>query len=152
MTKIVVNRCFGGFAISLKAAKYMAERGHELAKREIADYMERKRLVDFKIKNSKWPDNSDPERTKWLEIDVELKLEYPEEKDEFPKFYGYGHEEGYYGYQRDDPLLVEAVETLKEKSWGSHARLEVVEIPDEIIWEIDEYDGNERIVEKHRSW
>jgi hypothetical protein len=35
---------------------------------------------------------------------------------------------------------------------GGFASLKVVEIPDGIEWEIDEYDGKETIHEKHRSW
>jgi len=54
--------------------------------------------------------------------------------------------------KRDDPKLVECVEKLKNKANGSCAELEVVEIPDGVVWEIDEYDGVETIREKHRSW
>jgi hypothetical protein len=68
------------------------------------------------------------------------------------RFFGYGYVEGGDGYKRDDPLLVEAVETLGEKACGSCAKLVVVEIPDGIDWEIEEYDGSEYIAEKHRTW
>lgn len=63
-----------------------------------------------------------------------------------------------YGYDFDEhelrniPELVECVETLGEKANGRFADLKVVEIPDDVEWEITEYDGLETIEEKHRSW
>jgi hypothetical protein len=53
---------------------------------------------------------------------------------------------------RNDPLLVECVETLGEKANGELAELRVIEIPDGISWGIDEYDGIETVHEVHRSW
>lgn len=67
-------------------------------------------------------------------------------------WHGYGYVDGMDGYDRTDPLLVEAVEALGEDASGSLARLRVVEIPDGIEWEISEYDGIETILEAHRSW
>lgn len=54
--------------------------------------------------------------------------------------------------KRNDPKLVECVETLGERADGRFANLVVVEIPDDVEWEIDQYDGLETIVEKHRRW
>jgi hypothetical protein len=54
--------------------------------------------------------------------------------------------------KRNDPLLIQAVEELGEKSFGNHARLRIVEIPDDVEWEIDDYDGMESVAEKHRRW
>lgn len=53
---------------------------------------------------------------------------------------------------RNNPLLVQVVEELGEKANGDHASLRVVEIPDDVKWEIVEYDGNEHIAEQHRKW
>ena len=53
---------------------------------------------------------------------------------------------------RDDPYLVAVVEELGERANGRHAELKVVEIPADVDWEITEYDGNEAIAEKHRTW
>lgn len=54
--------------------------------------------------------------------------------------------------KRNDPKLVECVETLGERANGRFAKLKVVEIPDNVEWEITEYDGLETIEEKHRRW
>ena len=69
------------------------------------------------------------------------------------RFYGYGYVDGVGdGYDRGDPLLVAAVEALGDAANGGCAKLRVVEIPDGTDYEIDEYDGFERVAEKHRTW
>jgi len=73
-------------------------------------------------------------------------------------FYEAGHleDENYvideYDFQRDDKILVQVVETLKEEANGKFASLKIVEIPDNVEWFIDEYDGRECIRETHRVW
>jgi len=54
--------------------------------------------------------------------------------------------------KRNDPILVEIVEQLGESANGSFAELKVVEIPDDVVWGIEEDDGHEWIAEKHRTW
>ena len=58
----------------------------------------------------------------------------------------------YSSIERNDPVLVEIVETLGKKSWDQCAELKVVDIPKDVAWEIYEYDGNETIRERSRSW
>ena len=56
---------------------------------------------------------------------------------------------------RNDPDLVEVVETLGEKAGqGKYIKLKVVEIPDDVEWYIDnrEQGGGEFIAEEHRTW
>lgn len=53
---------------------------------------------------------------------------------------------------RNDPKLVECVEKLGEEANGVYAELKVVEIPDDVNWEIGEYDGLEWVEEVHRRW
>jgi len=54
--------------------------------------------------------------------------------------------------ERDDPVLVEIVERLGSESNGRYSDLKIVEIPDDVDWDIMEYDGMEHIAEKHRTW
>ena len=55
--------------------------------------------------------------------------------------------------ERTDPVLVQIVEELGSKAAGGRfSELEVVEIPDGVQWEMDDYDGIETIHEVHRSW
>ncbi len=54
---------------------------------------------------------------------------------------------------RTHPSLIDAIEKIGvEKSSSGLASLEVIDIPDDIEWEIDEYDGIETVREQHRSW
>ena len=54
--------------------------------------------------------------------------------------------------KRTDPKLIECVETLGHKADGYFAKLKVVEIPDDVEWEINDYDGIESVHEVHRVW
>lgn len=66
------------------------------------------------------------------------------------KFLGVGNE--WPDIARNDPKLVECVEKLREEANGAYAELKVVEIPDDVNWEIGEYDGLEWVEEVHRRW
>jgi len=61
-----------------------------------------------------------------------------------------------YGYHfndnRVDKKLIKCIETLKHEASGKCAKLKVIEIPDDIDYKINEYDGIESIEEVHRSW
>jgi len=52
---------------------------------------------------------------------------------------------GSYDTDRANPRLIQAIEELGVKANGEHAELMVVEIPDGTQWEIQEYDGMERL-------
>lgn len=54
--------------------------------------------------------------------------------------------------ERNDSDLVRVVEELGEEASGKYAELQIVEIPDDVDWKIEEYDGIEWIAEKHRTW
>jgi len=53
---------------------------------------------------------------------------------------------------RDHWLLVQCVEALRDKANGDHANLRIVEIPEDVAWKIEEYDGAEHVAETHRTW
>ena len=53
---------------------------------------------------------------------------------------------------RHDPVLVRIVEELGDEANGVYAELKVVDIPDEVQYTIQEYDGSEWIAEVHRTW
>lgn len=57
-----------------------------------------------------------------------------------------------YCCKRNDPILVKVVETLGEEANDEYSSLKVVEIPDDVDFYIDDYDGMETIEECHRSW
>jgi len=57
-----------------------------------------------------------------------------------------------YGDGRTDPFLIETIESLGKEANGDYASLSIVEIPDDVEFTIEEYDGVESIHEVHRSW
>ena len=64
-----------------------------------------------------------------------------------------GKEEFYdFQLERDDLILIAVVEELGEAADGGCAELKIVEIPDGVNWQIEEYDGLEHIAEVHRTW
>jgi len=54
--------------------------------------------------------------------------------------------------ERNSPILIQVIEELKDEANGSYANLKVVEIPDDVDWTIEEYDGREWVAEVHRTW
>lgn len=60
-----------------------------------------------------------------------------------------------FGFEKETRIaseLIQVIEELGEDASGTCAKLVIVEIPDDVIWEIEEYDGWETIEEVHRSW
>ena len=57
-----------------------------------------------------------------------------------------------YEIPRDDPILVSIVESMGGSCNGTFSELKVIEIPDDVEWQIDEYDGLEWVAEIHRTW
>ena len=53
---------------------------------------------------------------------------------------------------RDDPTLIQIVEEMGNASYGDFSVLKIVEIPDDISWQICDYDGQEWVAETHRTW
>lgn len=76
------------------------------------------------------------------------------------EYYHAGHlgDDDHYLYDRNltenraDPDLIAVFEEMGDLTNGRYSRLKIVEVPDDVEWEVDEYDGNEWIAEKHRTW
>lgn len=150
--KVVINKCFGGFSLSPKAIKRLAElqgrkcyffkrsgfsetdKYGEPLKHAPADSM---LFQAFDIPN---PDKVLAAKKKWHEMTML-------EKEASNKLYE-SHELTSRPEDRADPLLVQVVQELGEKANGACAALKIVEIPDGVEWEIAEYDGNEHIAPK----
>jgi hypothetical protein len=54
--------------------------------------------------------------------------------------------------ERDDPVLIETIEQLGEEASEEYSDLKIIEIPADVKWHIQEYDGEEWIAENHRTW
>lgn len=137
--KIVINKCYGGFGLSPKAILRCYELGANGMTYPTQKYFqnEEKQERAFKewndyLQNIDNPCVQQPSFLKVFSSDGEFILNPPE--------------------KRDDPILIQVVEELGEKSWGRFAKLKVIEVPDGVEYNIDEYDGWESIHEKHRTW
>lgn len=138
--KIVVNRCYGGFGLSDKAIEMV---------------MERKGFGCFRYKQTKYDfQDGINEYTRYEKFDNNDLFAYYQTEDLGEKVEKLPNETyWYYGnLDRDDADLIAVVEELGDEANGRFAELEVVEIPNNVKWEIDDYDGIETIHEVHRSW
>lgn len=125
MKKVVINTCHGGFGLSDKAVRMYAKvKGFD--------------LYSSKEKNRPFG----PDYYLCPESDYETLNREDQDKMYFSE----------YSIKRDDPALVTVVETLGDEADGRCAALKVVEIPEDVEWELMEYDGAEWIAEKHRTW
>lgn len=75
-----------------------------------------------------------------------------EAKDMFVSLGGDPKQVDRFSVDRTDPKLVEVVEKLGLRANGECADLKIVDIPEDIEYYIDDYDGVETIHEAHRSW
>lgn len=56
-------------------------------------------------------------------------------------------EDGFHEMERHSPILVSLVKQMGERANGNCAKLEVVDIPDGLDYDIEEYDGYESLTE-----
>lgn len=132
--KVVINACYGGFELSHKAVMRYAE----LAGIILYPYDSHS---DYPFRYYPRPPDSDRILISYFTAPLE---------DE-GKFCGKTHWTGR-ELIRTDPILIRVIEELGEEANGFCAELKIIEIPDGVEFEIDEYDGMESIHEKHRSW
>ena len=62
--------------------------------------------------------------------------------------------EGIYDWdiERNDPVLIQVIEEMGDAAAGSFSQLKIVDIPDDVEYIIEEYDGSEWVAEVHRTW
>lgn len=130
MTKVVICARHGGFGVSLAAGRRLAELGHDDAAKRVREYDEA--VEEFKRTgvNPQWS---------WTRTPTELSKRHPD-----------WH--GSLDCRRDDPALVQTVQELGDAASDKYADLRIVELPDDVSWHIEEYDGLEWVAEDHRKW
>ena len=139
--KIVINKCFGGFELSMKGKKRLGE-------------LQGKDIYFYKQIRYNFEEGID-EYQKVADLDKESLSTHVVTKDfgefasdvEINEFY-YND----YGLERNDENLIQVVEELGKEANGQCSNLKIIEIPDGIEYEISDYDGVESIEELHRSW
>jgi hypothetical protein len=147
--KLVINKCYGGFELSSMAYEKLIEYGVPVRK-----YIQEKRNP----KTRRYEEV--PENEGKIIFDRELTPKGEDRlNDSYYEYKGKSNlAERYWETwtsdyaNRNDPLIVRVVEELGKKANGWAADLQIVEIPDDIDYEIDDYDGVESVHEKYRSW
>lgn len=142
MKKVVINDCYGGFSLSPKALLWLYDKGMTCIACDVETYYGKNHAIRVKEDLQKWREHlsGNKELNDWYHMTVFS----PDEKFTLNP-YGVPH--------RSDPLLIECIETLGSKeASGPCAKLKIVEIPDDIEYTIEEYDGIEHIAETHRTW
>ncbi len=133
MTKIVYNRCYGGFGLSDKAIERYAElKGIKL-------YIERRNSFSANywtippeerqgiVAMEDWSSATDEQRRLTNELYENHTIE--------PRY-----------ISRTDPLLVQVVEELGKEADGDFAELAIAEVEAGTRYRIDEYDGIESVM------
>lgn len=139
--KIVINKCYGGFGLSQQAMELYAKKKNK----KLYSYVEDRSYQDKDVLTRKYIRG----------IEGFIVYHFTEDKGDFFIWNKQFNDSGYlvdYDLDRADPDLIAVVEELKKLADGSHANLKIVEIPDNIEYEIEEYDGQEWIAESHRTW
>lgn len=137
--KVVINTCYGGFSLSEEATKlYFKLKGLEV-----------NRYIQTEESNKIYRKCVTPKESEsWKALDVIG--DHPEiisSKVVNSNIFSYS------SVDRSDPILIQVVEILgSELSSRSYSSLDIVDIPDHVNWEIEEYDGCERVSEVHRKW
>lgn len=121
--KVAVNKCYGGFSPSNVLYEALIAKGWKV---------------------TKYNDDYEVEDKEALIIDSG--------EDDKLGISRYHFADGSSTKLRSHPDLVEAIEMLGEAANTMVSKLKVVEIPDDVNWKIEEYDGFEHIAEVHRTW
>lgn len=128
--KVVINRCYGGFGLSPEAILRIIEANS-------------KNIIRQSIEES---DEKESDYTNKLR-DGYYASSMGIYKDGF--VYSYNQ---YSPNARADPALVKIVAEIGSAANGTYADLKIVDIPDNVSFIIEEYDGMEIIAEWHRTW
>lgn len=135
--KVVINADYGGFGISDEAFEM---------------YLERTNQPYFKYDGELFGFGTD-----YLKVPKEEYERVLEEDKNLPVREGrYDRSNALYyskyDIERTDPVLISLIEELGEDANGVYSSLKIVEVPDDVDWIIQDYDGIEWVAEKHRTW
>lgn len=145
--KVVINTQFGGFGLSNEAYEWLIAHGVP-----VQQYYKQPRNPETYL----YEENPKNEG----QVIYDRTLTPEDEKDEIDRLHEKHGENSILGRywetwiddKRDWPLLVQCIEELGERANGRSATLKIVEIPDDVEYTIEEYDGNEHIAEAHKTW
>lgn len=145
--KIVINSCYGGFGLSPQAIKWLYDKNSPIIRTvPIREYygdnangiesLVQALSVWKSYKNGIQFTNITRKTFEVLTDDESCVVVYDK----------------YDTADRTHPDLIGCVEVLGGLANGPHAELKIVEVPDDVKWEIEDYDGIESVAEVHRVW
>ena len=140
MQKIVINACHGGFDLSDAGMK---------------KYSDIKGITLYAISDAKWLSLVTYWKVPEEERVQELPGEWMDHSIEDRRAYNEKYTSQVFRIKdilRNDSALVQVVEELGDAANGEYAKLKVVEVPDDVQWTVEEYDGWESVEEVHRKW
>lgn len=142
MTKVVINKCHGGFGLSPEAVLlYLDRSGRQVWVEENAKFGG---LIPFTYYLVPPEQRIEGDPDNWYEMTLDERQAHNAAYSDTVF-----HDRD---LSRDDPDLVAVVEEMGNRANGRHAELKVVDIPDNVNWYIEEYDGCEWVAERHRTW
>ena len=136
--KVVINKCHGGFGLSEEGVRaYATRKGWDVYAEGDGIWKtywkvpahERTGILEGKAFHSAAIKEKHASNRRYSELTI-----------------------GVNDIERSDADLIAVVEELGERADGCFAKLRVVEIPDDVDWTIEEYDGAEWIAEVHETW
>lgn len=139
--KVAINTCYGGFGLSNAALKRLAKLQLGI---DIYFYKE----IDFDIDSKK----TRYEKVNDYESDCSTitTKDLGDVTDDIPNDCILSELDLL--EDRTNPYLIQVIEEMGEKANGPFSSLKIVEIPDDVKFEITDYDGSEVIEEVHRKW
>lgn len=140
--KIVINVQYGGFNLSILAIKeYLKLKGKEA-------YFYDTEFKNNEIYYRKLDDYKDRILTYCFLKDLGEEINSRSLNEEIWDNYAFNEKD----INRTDKDLIKVIEKLGEKANTMCSTLKIIEVPDNVDWIIEEYDGNEWVAEKHRVW
>lgn len=138
--KVAINGCYGGFGLSTEAfIELLRRKGKTIYPEGTGPY------------TNYWltPIDQQPAilRKQFYEVTGPAREEYNKVREAAGPIYQFQYYE-----DRTDPDLIAVIEQFGDKASSSLGRVYIVEVPDDVEWTIEDYDGVEWVAEKHRRW
>lgn len=161
MKKVVINKCYGGFSVSPEVAVELFKVENKVDKVYIYDEIiedscdsimyEYKRIDNFEFDEFGNFNNIDIGgwNTYITTYDFGELVKYKDLEGNKSKYLLTAQQD----VDREDVNLINMIEKLgSNRCSGDCAKLKIIEIPKDVKYEIQDYDGNEWIAERHRTW
>ena len=139
MKKVILNKCFGGFGASYLAHKLYAKKKYNIDEIFVYEWSKNGYVKICLDANDR--------SFRFYSIKDFGDFIAHEDRDKIKDSFLFLDED-----KREDPIFIEVVEKLGEKANTRFSDLKIVEIPDDLDYVIDDYDGVETLHQKVQEW